>query len=639
MGKMKKLFQAKHNCLNYFIRTLAVFMAAFHVYIGLFGGIDAYQQRALHLGLGLPLIFLLYPAGKNKSLSFKIICDYLPCLVSTICIAYIFIFYDWITIERFFLITPLTVSELILGMMLIVLIIEATRRVVGKALCILVLLFLFYPLFGNYFPGMLHTIPFSWQKIIDMQYLTTGGIFGIPLGVSASVIVLFIVFASFVQSSGFADFVYEFSAAIMKKARGGPAKIAVIASALVGSICGSSTANVVTTGSFTIPMMKKIGLKPEFAGAVEASASTVGLILPPVMSGAAFLMAAFTGLPYKNVCIIALLPALINVYAVYLMVHFETIKYNLQAVSVDVSLAETFKRYYHILIPPLILVILIIKGYSPGFVCSWSIIAFVVFCFLRKHTRLSIKQILDTLESGAKGALLVLVATAASGIIVGSVDLTGLGHRLASGLVELTGGNISLTLIIAMVLTLILGTGMPPAATYVVLVAILVPALINLSIPVYAAHFFVVFFAGQSLITPPMAITSYAAATIAGADPMKTSWLAIKISLTAFIIPFMFVVNPAFLMIGSVGEIISVTITALMGVFLLAISLEGYFLQKLNIYERILAFIGAILLIYPEFILILPGGIILCILVIPQAIRSRKLRGTMDNKGEIRLAD
>jgi TRAP transporter 4TM/12TM fusion protein len=425
----------------------------------------------------------------------------------------------------------------------------------------------------------------------------------------------------------------------MKKARGGPAKIAVIASALIGSISGSSTANVVTTGSFTIPMMKKIGLKPEFAGAVEASASTVGLILPPVMSGAAFLMAAFTGLPYKSVCLLALLPALINVYAVYLMVHFETAKDNLQVVPVDVSLAETFKRYYHILIPPLILVFLIIKGYSPGFVCSWSIIAFVAFCFLRAHTRLSVKQILDTLESGAKGALLVLVATAASGIIVGSVDLTGLGHRLASGLVELTGGNIPLTLIIAMLLTLLLGTGMPPAATYVVLVAILVPALINLGISVYAAHFFVVFFAGQSLITPPMAITSYAAATIAGADPMKTSWLAIKISLTAFIIPFMFVVNPAFLMIGSVGEIISVTITALMGVFLLAISLEGYFLQELNIFERILAFIGAILLIYPEFIFILPGSIILCILVIPQAIRSRKLFVTMDHKSEIRAAD
>ena len=357
---------------------------------------------------------------------------------------------------------------------------------------------------------------YTRQKIIDMQYLTTGGIFGIPLGVSASVIVLFIIFASFVQSSGFADFVYEFSAAIMKKARGGPAKIAVIASTLVGSISGSSTANVVTTGSFTIPMMKKIGLKPEFAGAVEASASTVGLILPPVMSGSAFLMAAFTGIPYKKVCMLALLPALINVYAVYLMVHFETAIHNLQAVSIDVNLAETFKRYFHILIPPLILVFLIIKGYSPGFVCSWSIIAFIFFCFLRSHTRLSFKQILDTLEDGAKGALLVLVATAASGIIVGSVDLTGLGHRLASGLVELTGGNMPLTLIIAMLITLILGTGMPPAATYVVLVAILVPALVDLGISIYAAHFFVVFFAGQSLITPPMAITSYAAATIAG---------------------------------------------------------------------------------------------------------------------------
>ncbi|RJR43411.1 MAG: TRAP transporter fused permease subunit [Desulfobacteraceae bacterium] len=607
------------------LALLGIALAIFQLYTGLFGSLDALGQRSIHLGLALLIVFLSRPAFKTEKrwLPYLNIGAIVLCLGST---AYIFVRYDWITAERFALISPLSLLEAVLSLVTVLLVLEGARRTVGMGLVVVVICFLLYPFAGPYLPGVLHSAPIGVQELLDFQYLGTSGIFGIPLGVSATEIALFIIFSSVITRSGIAVLLNNFAVALTGKYRGGPAKIAVVASSLMGTISGSGTANVVATGSITIPMMKKAGYQPHFAGAVEAVASTGGQIMPPVMGAAAFVMSAFTGIPYITIILYAVFPAVLFYTALLIMIHLEAVRYDLTGVAPECSLRETAKDYGHMVIPIVLLIVFMIIGYTPRLSAGIATVTALFMAQIRKTTRLSIAEMLEALEEGSKNLLLVAVATAAAGMIVGVVDLTGLGQRLGAGLLALSGGKLLPALVLTMILSIILGMGMPTTAAYIIQAATVIPALIFMGLQPFVAHMFSFYFACLSLITPPVAISAYAAAAIAQASIWKTGWVAFRLGLAGFIVPFMFAYGPSILLVGSVGEIIVTVATALVGVAALAFALAGFLFCTLKIWERLIAGAAAILLIAPSIKLILPGTALLAVLLILQTRRFRRMK-------------
>ncbi|NLT95603.1 MAG: TRAP transporter fused permease subunit [Clostridia bacterium] len=472
---------------------------------------------------------------------------------------------------------------------------------------------------------MLQTRAIAWTDIIDLLYMTTGGIFGVAVGVSSTTLAVFIIFGAFIASTGAGHLLFELSAAAVGKSKGGPAKMAVVGSAFMGSINGAPAANVATIGVLTIPMMKKLGYKPEFAGAVEACSSIGGQFLPPVMGACAFLIVAFTGIPYVQIMKYAVIPALIYFFSVYVTVHLEALKLNLQPVSATKSVKEVLKEYGHMLIPIFVLFYMLMKGYSPSMSGTLCTVLLVLVSFLRKSTRLTFSSLIKTIENAATSALVVITSCAAAGIVVGIIEYTGLGERLATSIVSMGGDNLLLVLFLVMIISLILGMGMPPVPAYVLQVGLTIPALIEIGVPVYIAHLFVFYFCGLSLITPPVAVASYAAAGIAEGNPMSTGFQAFRMAIPSFVVPFIFVLDPALLLVGSLPNIILVTVTALISVCALAIALEGYVYTNLSIGERLLALIAAILLILPYASTALPGLAILAVVIFIQ--RNKKMKG------------
>jgi TRAP transporter 4TM/12TM fusion protein len=609
------------------IAFISVSLSIFQLYTGLFGTLDALMQRSIHLGLALLLVFLSKPTGKDKKERPKVsLFDIIVSIATVFCIGFVFLKYDWITTQRFPLITPLSKVEIIFAIVAIFLVLESTRRIVGLGLVGVVICFLIYPFLGPHLPGILHCARIGITGLLDFQYLGLSGIFGIPLGVSATEVALFIIFASVIAKSGIAILLNRLAIALTGKYKGGPAKIAVVASSLMGTITGSGTANVVTTGSITIPMMKKAGYKPHFAAAVEATASTGGQIMPPVMGAAAFVMSAFTGIPYITITFHAIFPAILYYAALFFMIHFEAVRYNLSGMESEVPLKKTLFAYGHMVIPVMLLVILMIIGYTPRFAAGSATIIAIIMAQLRKTTRMTIADILEALEEGGKGLLMVAVATAAAGIIVGVVDLTAIGQRLGSGLLALSGGKLLPALILTMILAIILGMGMPTTAAYIIQASTVIPALISMGLKPIVAHMFAFYFACLSLITPPVAITAYAAASIANANMWLTGWTAFRLGIVGFIVPFMFVYGPSILLIGTFGEITLTVLTALVGVYALAIGVAGYFLCELTLFERILSIVAAILLIVPSVQFILPGLLLMIALIIIQKKRVKKMK-------------
>ena len=607
------------------LALLGITLALFQIYTGLLGSFDALAQRTIHLGLALLIVFLARPALKSK----KIWTRYLDITAVVICLGsifYIFVRYDWITAERFALISPVSPLEAVLSVLTILLVLEAARRIVGMGLVVVVICFLLYPLASPFLPGILHSAPIQLRELLDFQYLGTAGIFGIPLGVSANEIALFIIFSSVITRTGIAILLNDFAVALTGKYRGGPAKIAVIASSLMGTITGSGTANVVATGSITIPMMKRAGYQPHFAGAVEAVASTGGQIMPPVMGAAAFVMSAFTGIPYITIILYALFPAILYYTALLVMIHLEAARYDLTGITPEGSLRQTAKDYGHMVIPIVLLIVFMIIGYTPRLSAGIATVTALFMAQLRKTTRLSIADMLEALEEGSKNLLMVAVATAAAGMIVGVVDLTGLGQRLGAGLLALSGGLLLPALVLTMILSIILGMGMPTSAAYIIQAATVIPALIFMGLQPFVAHMFAFYFACLSLITPPVAISAYAAAAIAQANIWKTGWTAFRLGIAGFIVPFMFAYGPSILLVGPVWEIILTVTTAMVGVTALAVALSGYLFCTLKVWERVIAGVAAILLIAPSAELILPGSGLLVMLIIIQARRSRAVK-------------
>jgi TRAP transporter 4TM/12TM fusion protein len=582
------------------IVVIAVAMSAYHLYTGYFGAPEALLHRSTHLLFVLVLIFFLFPLStKEWGKKFRWT-DGILILLTLASIVYLFINYEYM-ITRYQYVHPLTSADMFFGIVLTLLLIEGSRRVIGPALPITAIVFLAYAYIGPYLPGLLRHTGFTTEVIVDHLYMATEGIFGIPLGVSATYVILFIIFGTFLEKSGTGQLFMDFASAITGWTRGGPGKISCISSALFGTISGSAVANVMVDGWLTIPLMKRTGFSPPFACAVEATASTGGQIMPPVMGAAAFVMAEFTGIPYITICLYAMIPALLYYFALFMSIHFMAGRMGLKGIPREElpRLKKVLAARGHMFIPLGIIVYMMTAGYTPMYACIYSTVAVVVLSFLRKETRMGFWTIVKALEEGAKNTLGVAAACACAGIVIGVINLTGLGLKFTSLVLFLAGESLIPALIMTMLAGIVLGMGMPTTPAYIVQAALLIPALIKLGVMNIAAHMFVFYFSTISAITPPVAMAVYAAAGIGGAKLWPTGIWAMRVAAAGFIVPFMFVYGPSLLFIGSTFDIITSAISASFGVMALAAGMMGWFVKKANIWERIVLLVAAILLIKP----------------------------------------
>ncbi|HBY57980.1 MAG TPA: C4-dicarboxylate ABC transporter permease [Candidatus Atribacteria bacterium] len=610
------------------VSIIAISFSAFQFYTGGFGLLLALKQRAIHLAFALCLIFLIYPSSqkeyaksKNKTPIYDII---LAILGAGTCL-YLVVFYKEMVVRSGL---PTTL-DLIMGGLAIILVLEGTRRVIGSALPIVVMVFLLYSYFGQIMPGFFAHRGYSLERMIEHLYAGTEGIFGIPLGVSASFVFLFILFGAVLNKTGMGKFFIDVAMAVAGHTTGGPAKVAVIASGFMGSINGSSVANTVTTGSFTIPLMKSIGYRKDFAGAVEAAASTGGQILPPVMGAAAFVMAEFLEIPYIKIAAAAAIPAIIYYIAVGTMVHLEACKYGLKGLPKEQlpKLGVVLKEKGHLVIPIIGLVYLLVRGYTPLFSAFWAIVMSLAISMVRPETRLNLKKLGEAFEDGAKSALGVVTACACAGMVVGSVTLTGLGLKVASGIVALGHGNLMLTLFFTMIASILLGMGLPTTAKYIILSIMAAPALVELGVLPLAAHLFILYFGVIADLTPPVAVAAYAGAGIAGGNSMKTGFIAVRLAVAGFMIPYLFALDPGLMFLtGSVGHTLVLIVTSLAGVLALGAAAGGYLLDHTKIYERVILMISAIALLRPEILTDIIGIVLLGAIIILQKTRISKAK-------------
>ncbi|MDF2000302.1 TRAP transporter permease [Peribacillus frigoritolerans] len=575
----------------------------FQLYTAIFGVFTAQIQRTIHLGFALSLVFLLFPANRKKREKGKFQIAWYDIILAILSIgvgAYWPLFFEDIVMN----VGRLGVLDFAVGFMAILLVLEATRRAVGLPIMVIAILFIFYGIFGQYMPGFLAHRGLTLERLVQTMFFSTEGILGTPLAVSSTFIFLFLLFGSFLVRTGVGQYFNDLSTAIAGRRIGGPAKVAIFSSALQGTISGSSVANVVTSGAFTIPMMKNLGYKKEFAGAVEAAASTGGQLMPPVMGAAAFLMVEFigNGITYWDIAKAAAIPAILYFSGIWIMTHFEAKRLGLRGLTQEEmpSKKEVFGKFY-LLIPILAIIILLMANITVTHAALYSIAISVLVGFINKDVRMKFIDIIYALVDGARTALAVAAATAAAGIIVGIVTKTGLGLKLANGLIDLSGGYLIPTLMLTMVAALILGMGSPTTANYVITSTIAAPAIILLGVPDLSAHLFVFYFGIIADITPPVALAAFAAAGVAGGEPIKTGIESSKLAIAAFIIPYIFVLSPQMLMIDTTWmEVAWVVFTAMAGMIAIGAGVIGYWMRGMNWLERVLAVIVGLLLIYPE---------------------------------------
>jgi TRAP transporter 4TM/12TM fusion protein len=581
--------------------AVAVVMALFHLYVAFVGPPNAYVMRGSHLAFALALAFLVMP-GRHGTAEAVGWADWLLLAAALAGALYPSLNLPYIEGRMYYVDDP-KVADYVFGGALVALIIEATRRATGWALPVTAIAFLAYGLtLGGQSPGVM----------LDQLYLTTEGIFGIPLYVSATYVMLFILFGSFVEKSGAGKLFMDFALAMAGHSSGGPAKVAVITSSLFGTVSGSAVANVMTTGTFTIPLMKRTGYRPAFAGAVEAVASTGGQLMPPIMGAAAFVMAEFLGVSYLTVAGFAVLPAVLYYLAVFMAVHFEAKRIGLVGLPrADLPrMKEVLQERGHLFLPLVVIVAVLLSGRSAAFAALCGIGSVIPTTWLRAGTRgtFTPAAIVDALESGARNTLVVALACACAGIVIGTITLTGLGLSFTGVVLALSQNSLMLALLLTMLAGILLGMGLPTTPAYIVQVALLVPALVKLGVEVEAAHLFVLYFAVLSAITPPVAMAVYAANGISRGKLMETSWAAVKLGLTGYIIPFMFVFAPSLLLTGDFVTVSLAAVTASVGVICLAAGLHEYFfLGPARRWERVLLMAAALVLIKPGWMSDLVG--------------------------------
>lgn len=610
------------------VTGILIIWSIFQLYTSSFGILEAIKMRAWHLGFLLILSFLIYPASKKSANSRKMptVWDMICILLTIVSIGYLLLTYDTFARERFGIHVEMDYYMAAIGILVVF---EASRRVVGNALTIICAVFLIYNFVGAYIPGALGHVGFSFERVTDIMFWGSQGIFGIALGVSATYIFLFVLFGAFLKNSGFTDFINDVALAIAGWTAGGPAKVAVIGSGFMGMVNGSAVANVVTTGAVTIPLMKKTGYKSNFAAAVEAVASTGGQFAPPIMGAAGFIMAEFLGVPYRTIMLAAIIPALLYYVTIFMVVHFEAKRIGLTGISKEniPNMLNVLKERGHLLIPLVVLIFLLSTGVTPLYAAVFALISTIVASWLRKSTRMSFRNVIDSLVEGSKGAIAVGIACAIVGVVVGTISLTSLGLTLGNNILVFAGDNLFLAAFLTMLISIVLGMGIPATAAYIIVATIAAPLLVKLGVPPLAAHMFAFFYAGLSNITPPVALAAYAAAGLAGASPNKVGLEAVRIGLTGFILPFFFLYNPVLLFNGeTITSSIIAMGTATIGVVCLAAGLQGWFLTKTTVIQRIGLLVTGFLMVDPGLITDIIGLSILAAITIWQKIITMNLK-------------
>ena len=511
--------------------------------------------------------------------------------------------------------------DVIVGILMILLVLEATRRSVGWMLSLITTVFLLYPFIGPYLPSILQSRSYSIDRISTFLFTSTSGIYGIPISVSAAYIILFCIYGAFLSEFGAGEFLYDLASSVTRRFVAATAKTSIVFSALIGMISGSAAGNVAITGTLTIPMMVKEGYKPEKAGAITAVAATGGQIMPPIMGAAAFIMAEIIGESYVNIMKAAILPAILFFLSIFIIVHLEAKKDGIDLSgnkNMNSSLKEVLKNGWYFVIPILTLIYMLVIGYSPFKSAYYSILVLLLVYVIsqKAFNKETVFKILSALEKGSKDTVSIAIACAASGIIVGILSITGLGSRISSMVIALSGGQPLIALFLTMLVSIILGMGLPTTAAYLVLASVVVPALVQMGIPLLSAHMFVFFFGCISTITPPVALASYVAAGIAGTDLNKVGWTAFKYGLVSFMLPFMFVYGPSLLLKGEPLTIVTTIILSTIGIFAIACGIVGYFKTNLAIWQRILLFVAGVLLVNEGFITDVIGFILIILIYI-----------------------
>ncbi|MCU9615144.1 TRAP transporter permease [Caldibacillus lycopersici] len=617
------------------ILLILLAFSIFQIYTGAYRVYTAYIQRTVHLGFALVLIFLLFPAKRNgKKKNVIPWYDYILAILAFVACAYWPVFYDELVQQ----IGRITSVQVIIGTIAVLLVLEATRRAVGLPITIIAVAFLLYALFGPYMPGILAHRGLNFNQLIKSMFFTTDGILGTPLQVSSTYIFLFLLFGAFLVKTGVGNYFNDLAIAIAGRRTGGPAKVAIFSSALQGTISGSSVANTVTTGSYTIPLMKRLGYNKNFAGAVEAASSTGGQIMPPIMGAAAFLMIEFAGVPYWEIAKAATIPAILYFSGIWIMTHLEAKKLGLHGLPKEdiPKKMEVLKKGY-LLLPIVAIIYFLFSGNSIERTALYGIVITILVSLFNKETRITPRKFIEALTDGARTALGVAAATACAGIIVGVVTKTGLGLKLGNGVVDIADAIANnpttillLTLFFTMITSIILGMGSPTTANYIITSTIALPAIMALNdsleftVPVLAAHMFVFYFGIVADITPPVALAAFAASGISGGEPIRTGITASKLAIAAFIIPYMFIFNPAMLMIdATVYNLIWILFTAITGMIAIGAGMIGFWYKKLNWLERIISLVAGFMLVIPEGMTDIIGLVIFIAMIVYQMIVKR----------------
>jgi TRAP transporter 4TM/12TM fusion protein len=606
---------------------IGVAMALYHMWVIAVGAPEAILFRGTHLLFALVLVFLIHRRTLAAAGTPPTLADYTLLALAAAPILYLFANYEYV-VNRIYYIDDLTTADMVLAVVMIAIIIEATRRVIGWALPITALVFLAYGLFVARLEPM---------RLLDQLFMTTEGIFGIPLSVSAAYVMIFVLFGSFMERTGTGQLFMDFAMSLTGHTAGGPGKVSVVSSSLFGTISGSAVANVMVDGPISIPLMKRTGFPPHFAAGVEAVASTGGQIMPPIMGAAAFVMAEFLGVAYAQVVIWAIIPAILYYLACFAAVHFEAKRRGI----VGVPRAElprmraVIGERGHLFIPVLVILAIMYSGYSAPLAALGGTLACFPVAALRKSTRgyITLPNIIEAFADGARNALAVALACACAGIVIGVVTLGGLGIVFTQFVIGLAQDTLLLALILTMIAGIVLGMGMPTTPAYIIMTALLVPAIIKLGVIAPAAHMFAFYFAILSAITPPVALAVYAAAGLAKADIWSSGWAAVKIGGAGFIIPFMFVYEPALLMEGDWPTILWASLTACIGVTLFAAGLHGYLVTAASLWQRVALVAAGLGLIKPGLESDLIGAGLVTVVVLAQVLSRRAAQAAIIKQG------
>ena len=612
-------------------KWIAVCFSVFVIYSMATFSIQEMKQFSLFLAFNLALTFIHHPLHPQKPDSrVLLVIDIILALLSFSIAAYIWIDY-WEFIFRVGIPTPL---DIFFSILCILLVFEATRRCVGWPLLIIAFVFLIYTFFGQYLPPPLSHKGYGIERIVTTFFMTKNGLFGIPLRVTTHFIFLFIAFGAFFSACEGTQFFIDIATAIFGKMRGGPAKVSIAVSGMMGTISGSAVANTVTTGTFTIPLMKRIGFEPHVAGAVEATASSGGQLMPPVMGAAAFIMAEFLGVPYISVCKAALIPAILYYMAVFSIVHFYSLKIGIQGLpeSELPAIKSVLYRKWIFFLPLFVLIYMMIIGYSPRIAVLYALLATIVMSAFKKETRMGPSKLLQALADSGINSMMVSNAAITAGVVIGVVLLTGMGNKITGLVVSLSAGSLFLILPLVMLASLLFGMGLPTVVCYVLLATTVAPSLVDLGIPPLAAHLFIFYFGMLCMVTPPVSFAAYAGAAIAQADPMKTGWTAWTFALAGFLLPYMFVYNKALLLMGTLSDIIPAVFTSAVGIVCLGGAIIGYFRRPTRLYEKILLFSAALLLVKPGLLTDAAGFLCVGLTLI---LQYRKSKTDLYDKGAI----